>query len=91
MNHRSGFLRRSGALRDGLAERLTSLFRLVKDQGHDVIFYGRTFKMTKPHQTDAAFGYTPAPGNIGPDSFVLRVPNAEWTFNVNVVTPDQAH
>jgi uncharacterized protein YukJ len=44
---------------NGLAERLTSLFRLAKDQGHDVIFYGRTFKMTKPHQTDAAFGYTP--------------------------------
>ncbi len=44
---------------DGLAERLTSLFQLAKAQGHDVIFYGRTFKMSKPHQTDAAFGYTP--------------------------------
>ena len=44
---------------DGLAERLTSLFELAKAQGQDVIFYGRTFKMSKPHQTDAAFGYTP--------------------------------
>jgi uncharacterized protein YukJ len=44
---------------DALAARLTSQFELAKAQGHDVIFYGRTFKMSKPHQTDAAFGYTP--------------------------------
>jgi len=44
---------------DALAARLMSLFQLAKEQGHDVVFYGRSFKMTKPHQTDAAFGYTP--------------------------------
>ncbi len=44
---------------DALVARLTSLFALAKSQGHDVVFYGRTFKMTKPHQTDQAFGYTP--------------------------------
>jgi uncharacterized protein YukJ len=44
---------------DALAQRLSGLFQLAKDQGQDVIFYGRTFKMSKPHQTDAAFGYTP--------------------------------
>lgn len=44
---------------DGLVQRLTSLFELAKAQDWDVIFYGRTFKMSKPHQTDAAFGFTP--------------------------------
>jgi len=44
---------------DALVERLSGLFGAAKAQGHDVIFYGRTFKMSKPHQTDAAFGYTP--------------------------------
>ena len=44
---------------DGLVQRLEALFALAQTQGDDVIFYGRTFKMTKPHQTDAAFGYTP--------------------------------
>jgi len=44
---------------DALVERLSGLFGLAKGGGHDVIFYGRTFKMSKPHQTDAAFGYTP--------------------------------
>ncbi len=44
---------------DALVQRLSGMFQLAKNQGQDVIFYGRTFKMTKPHQTDEAFGYTP--------------------------------
>ena len=44
---------------DALVQRLSGLFKLAKDQSQDVVIYGRTFKMSKPHQTDAAFGYTP--------------------------------
>ena len=40
--------------------------------------------------TPPTFGYLPEPGYIGPDSFVIRMPNSEWTWNVSVVTPDQA-
>jgi hypothetical protein len=45
--------------------------------------------------TGSAFAYIPSPGYVGPDSFVIRISGAaptvpEWTFNVTVVTPDQA-
>ncbi len=73
---------------DGLLQRLESLFALAKQQGQDVIFYGRTFKMTKPHQTDAAFGYTPD-GPFGlhnvhmaqgdpPNNKIREVDNGAW-------------
>ena len=33
--------------------------QLAKDQECDVFFYGNAFSKDNPHQTDAAFGYTP--------------------------------
>jgi len=73
---------------EGLLQRLQSLFGLAKQQAQDVIFYGRTFKMQKPHQTDAAFGYTPD-GPFGlhnvhmaqgdpPNAKVREVDNGVW-------------
>ena len=44
---------------DGLVQRLTGLLQLAKDQDCDVFFYGNAFAKDNPHQTDAAFGYTP--------------------------------
>ncbi len=44
---------------DGLVQRLTQTMQLAKDQDCDVIFYGNAFRKDNPHQTDAAFGYTP--------------------------------
>jgi len=44
---------------DGLVQRLSALLQVARQQGDDVIIYGQTFKMQKPHQTDGAFGYTP--------------------------------
>jgi uncharacterized protein YukJ len=44
---------------DGLVQRLGASFDLAKAQGSDVFFYGNAFARDNPHQTDAAFGYTP--------------------------------
>jgi uncharacterized protein YukJ len=44
---------------DGLVHRLGASFDLAKAQGSDVFFYGNAFAKDNPHQTDAAFGYTP--------------------------------
>jgi uncharacterized protein YukJ len=44
---------------DGLVQRLTGLLQLAKDQDCDVFFYGNAFAKDNPHQTDAAFGFTP--------------------------------
>ena len=44
---------------DNLVQRLTAILQVAKDQGSDVFFYGNGFKKDNPHQTDAAFGYTP--------------------------------
>jgi hypothetical protein len=46
--------------------------------------------------TGLDFAYTPSPGYLGPDSFVIRINSnasviSESTFNVSVVTADQAH
>lgn len=48
-----------GAGDDNLAHRLTALLQIARDQGDDVLFYGNAFAKDNPHQTDAAFGYTP--------------------------------
>ena len=48
-----------GAGDDGLVQRIGALLNLAKAQDHEVFFYGNAFAMTDPHQTDAAFGYTP--------------------------------
>jgi uncharacterized protein YukJ len=45
---------------DGLVQRLTGILELAKDQDCDVFFYGNAFAKDNSHQTDAAFGYTPA-------------------------------
>jgi len=44
---------------DGLVQRLTQIMQFAKDQDCDVIIYGNAFQKDNPHQTDAAFGYTP--------------------------------
>jgi uncharacterized protein YukJ len=44
---------------DTLTHRLTALLQVAKSQGADVFFYGNAFAKDNPHQTDAAFGYTP--------------------------------
>ena len=44
---------------DGLVQRLTQIMQFAKDQDCDVIVYGNAFQKDNPHQTDAAFGYTP--------------------------------
>ena len=44
---------------DNLMHRLTAILQVAKDQGSDVFFYGNSFRKDNPHQTDAAFGYTP--------------------------------
>jgi uncharacterized protein YukJ len=42
-----------------LERRLTAILQVAKDQGSDVFFYGNAFAKDNPHQTDAAFGFTP--------------------------------
>ena len=44
---------------DNLTQRLTAILQIAKDQGGEVFFYGNAFLKDNPHQTDAAFGYTP--------------------------------
>ncbi len=44
---------------DGLVHRLSGLLKLAQTQESDVVFYGNAFSKDNPHQTDAAFGYTP--------------------------------
>ena len=44
---------------DNLVRRLSAILQVAKDQGSDVFFYGNGFAKDNPHQTDAAFGYTP--------------------------------
>ena len=48
-----------GAGDDGLVHRLSAMLQLAKAQDCDVFFYGNAFAKDNPHQTDAAFGYTP--------------------------------
>ena len=48
-----------GAGGDNLTQRLGAILQVAKDQGSDVFFYGNSFHKDNPHQTDAAFGYTP--------------------------------
>jgi hypothetical protein len=48
-----------GAGDDGLVHRLSAMLQLAKAQDCDVFFYGNAFAKDDPHQTDAAFGYTP--------------------------------
>jgi len=44
---------------DNLVHRLSAILQAAKDQGDEVFFYGNAFHKDNPHQTDAAFGYTP--------------------------------
>ncbi len=44
---------------DNLVHRLSAIFQVAKTTGSDVFFFGNAFKKDNPHQTDAAFGYTP--------------------------------
>ena len=44
---------------DELAQRLGAILQIAQVQGSDVIFYGNAFVKDNPHQTDAAFGFTP--------------------------------
>jgi uncharacterized protein YukJ len=44
---------------DNLVHRLGAILQVAKNQGSDVFFYGNGFAKDNPHQTDAAFGYTP--------------------------------
>jgi uncharacterized protein YukJ len=44
---------------DSLANRLSAILQIAKDQGDDVFFYGNAFAKNNPQQTDAAFGFTP--------------------------------
>ena len=48
-----------GAGDDGLVHRLGAMLQLAKAQDCDAFFYGNAFPRDNPHQTDAAFGYTP--------------------------------
>ena len=45
---------------DTLVHRLLAIFQVAKNVGADVFFYGNAFPRDNPHQTDAAFGYTPS-------------------------------
>ena len=49
----------NGAGDDNLVHRLSAIFQVAKDTSSDVFFYGNAFAKDNPHQTDAAFGYTP--------------------------------
>jgi uncharacterized protein YukJ len=49
-----------GAGDDGLVHRLSAMLQFAKTQDCDAFFYGNAFPRDNPHQTDAAFGYTPA-------------------------------
>ena len=44
---------------EGLVQRISAMLDVAKGQGADVFFYGNAFPKDNPHQTDAAFGYTP--------------------------------
>ena len=44
---------------DNLVHRLSAILQVAKNQRRDVFFYGNGFHKDNPHQTDAAFGYTP--------------------------------
>jgi len=44
---------------DSLVHRLGAILQVAKNAGSDVFFYGNAFHKDNPHQTDAAFGYTP--------------------------------
>ena len=44
---------------DSLVHRLQAILQIAKNTGADVFFYGNAFHKDNPHQTDAAFGYTP--------------------------------
>ena len=48
-----------GAGGDGLVRQLSAILDVAKSQDCDVFFYGNAFSKDNPHQTDAAFGYTP--------------------------------
>ncbi|MGO9740306.1 MAG: DUF2278 family protein [Roseiarcus sp.] len=44
---------------DGLVHQLGALLQAALSQSSDIVFYGNAFHKDNPHQTDAAFGYTP--------------------------------
>jgi len=49
-----------GEAGDTLVHRLQAILKIAQNSGADVFFYGNSFRKDNPHQTDAAFGYTPA-------------------------------
>jgi uncharacterized protein YukJ len=44
---------------ESLVRRLQANLQIAKNVGADLFFYGNAFHKDNPHQTDAAFGYTP--------------------------------
>ncbi|HEV3045300.1 MAG TPA: DUF2278 family protein [Roseiarcus sp.] len=48
-----------GDASDSLVHRLQANLQMARQVGADVFFYGNAFHKDNPHQTDAAFGYTP--------------------------------
>src|SRR5579872_872844 len=48
-----------GDASDSLVHRLQANMQIAKNVGAEVFFYGNAFRKDNPHQTDAAFGYTP--------------------------------
>jgi uncharacterized protein YukJ len=49
-----------GEAGDTLVHRLQAILKVAQNAGADVFFYGNAFRKDNPHQTDDAFGYTPA-------------------------------
>jgi uncharacterized protein YukJ len=48
-----------GEAGDSLVHRLQANFQIAAAANADIFFYGNAFRKDNPHQTDAAFGYTP--------------------------------
>lgn len=90
-----------GEAGDSLVHRLQAIFHIAQDTGADVFFYGNAFRKDNPHQTDAAFGYTPATpfglDNIhmtqgDPRAVDLRVhENGTWHDGACFIWDEQAH
>ncbi len=90
-----------GEAGDSLAHRLQAIFQVAKATGADLFFYGNAFRKDNPHQTDAAFGYTPnTPFGLDnvhmtqgdPRSIDLRVhENGTWHDGACFVWDDSAH
>ena len=85
---------------DGLAQRLGAILQIAQLQNSDVIFYGNAF-VNDPHQTDAAFGFTPkAPYGLDnihmaqgdPREVNIRLhENAIWHDGAAFVWDESAH